>query len=70
VTVRCCAPDAAAAIFLYFSPVLLQRHQRELAPGEGLDVDAGDALKEVVTTALTWSDIAAATGRQGPDVIT
>jgi hypothetical protein len=44
--------------------------QRELAPGEGLDVDAGDALKEVVTTALTWSDIAAATGREGPDVIT
>ena len=44
--------------------------QRELAPGEGLDVDAGAALKEVVTTALKWSDIAAETGRQSPDVIT
>ena len=44
--------------------------QRELAAGEGLDADAGDALKEVVTIALKWSDIEAATGRQGPDVIT
>jgi hypothetical protein len=33
--------------------------QRELAAGEGLDADAGDALKEVVTIALKWSDIVA-----------